>query len=44
MKVRENFLKSITKNLTEVNEGTGEITTIKPPIKSGSIGLKLTVK
>ncbi len=44
LKERETFLKSITKKLTVVDEGTGDVTEIHPPIKSGKLGFTLTIK
>lgn len=44
LKERETFLKSITKKLTIVDEDTGDITEINPPVKSGKMGFSLTVK
>lgn len=41
---RKAFLKSITKPMTVVDENTGDILTIKPPIKSGKMGFSLTIK
>lgn len=41
---RETFLKSIEGSLEVVDTVTGETHTIYPPIKSGALGLKLTVK
>lgn len=43
-KEREKFLQSLTKPLTEVNEETGEITKIYPPVKTGTEGLTLKIK
>lgn len=42
-KERETFLKTITKKMTIVDD-EGEIIEINPPIRSGKIGLKLTIK
>jgi len=44
LKERETFLKSITKKLTVVDEETGDISEINPPIKSGKMGFTLTIK
>lgn len=41
---RETFLKTLTKPLELVDTDTGETYTIHPPIKSGKIGLTLTIK
>lgn len=44
LKEREDFLKALKKPLTTVDEETGEVTTINPPNKLQSEGLKLTIK
>lgn len=44
LKIRETFLKSITKKLTIPDEETGDITEINPPVKSGKLGFTLTIK
>lgn len=44
IKARETFLKALTKDLTEVDDETGEIRTIHPPVKSGALGLVLKIK
>ena len=41
---RETFLKSLTKELTQFDEETGELIKIQPPIKSGALGLVLKIK
>lgn len=41
---RKEFLKTITKTLTIVDEDSGEISTIHPPVKSGKLGFTLTLK
>ena len=43
IKQRENFLNAIT-NQTTIVTNDGEIVTLNPPIKSGRIGLSLTIK
>lgn len=43
-KEREAFLKTVTKSMTIVDEDTGDIHTITPPIRSGKLGLKITIK
>lgn len=43
-KEREKFLKSLTKSMTIVNEGTGEIEMVRPPVKSSTTGIKVTLK
>lgn len=42
-KLREKFLKTITSPLTLVNEDTGEVDTINPPIKSSTTKVKITL-
>lgn len=42
-KEREEFLKSLKAPLTLVNEDTGEVTTINPPIKSGKLSPIATI-
>lgn len=44
LKKRETFLKTVTKPMTIVNTFTGEIVEIHPPVRSGKMGLKLTIK
>jgi hypothetical protein len=44
LKVRETFLKGLKSKLTIVNEDSGEVTTIYPPNKLQSDGLKITIK
>ncbi len=41
---REKFLKTLTKKLVEVNEETGEVTEIHPPIRKSKLGLNVTIK
>lgn len=43
-KERETFLKSISKPMTIVDEETGDIIEIKPPIRKGKLGLALSIK
>jgi hypothetical protein len=43
-KAREKFLKTLTKPMTLVNEDTGEVDTINPPIKSSTTKVKLTIE
>ena len=40
----EEFLKGIKGSLTVVDEGTGEVRTMYPPIKKSSSGIKITIK
>lgn len=44
LKERESFLKNVTKSMELVNTETGETYTVYPPIRSGKLGLKLTIK
>lgn len=44
LKEREAFLKAVKSVMTIVDEGTGEVVTIKPPVKKSIPGLKFTVK
>lgn len=44
IKERETFLKSVTKKMIIVDEDTGDIIEIHPPVKSGKLGFTLTVK
>jgi hypothetical protein len=44
LKEREAFLKGIKQPLTVVDENTGEVSTIYPPNKLQSDGLKITIK
>ena len=41
MKVRETFLKTVTKPMTIVDEETGETNQIQPPIKYGSLSIAM---
>jgi uncharacterized protein YlbG (UPF0298 family) len=43
-KVRENYLKSLPQTITVVNDDTGEMETISPPLKKQTHGLKVTLK
>lgn len=43
-KERETFLKSIKKETTIVNDDTGEVETLQPAVKSGSLSISLTLK
>ncbi len=43
-KQREEFLKSLTDTITIVNDQTGEMETIGPPLKKQVMGLKVTLK
>lgn len=44
LKEREAFLKAVKSNMTIVDEASGEVVTIKPPVKKSTPGLKFTVK
>lgn len=44
IKERETFLKSVTKKMTIVDEDSGEVVEIHPPVKSGKLGFTLTIK
>lgn len=39
---REKFLKNVKKSFTQLNEETGEVRTINPPVKSFTPGIKIT--
>lgn len=41
---RQKFLKLLTKQITVVDEETGEVVTINPPIKKSTSSLKFTMK
>jgi len=41
IKKRQEFLKKLPNNFTLVDEETGEVSVIKPPVKSGRIGLNI---
>ena len=38
------FLKSLKENLTICDEGSGEVVTVRPPVKTSATGLKFTMK
>lgn len=44
LKERESFLKSLKEPITIVDEGSGEIVTIRPPLKTSTTGLKVSIK
>jgi len=44
LKERQNFLKSVREPFTFIDDVTGEVTTISPPLKKQSYGLKVTLK
>lgn len=44
LKEREAFLKTLKQPLTVVDEGTGEVARLTPPLKKSVAGLKVTVK
>ena len=39
---REKFLKTLTTSLTEVNDETGEIITLNPPLKTSTTTIRIT--
>lgn len=41
---RETFLKSLKEPITVVDEETGEVITLRPPTKTGSTSLTVTIK
>lgn len=43
-KEREKFLQALKKDHTYVDEETGDIVTIHPPVKSGQMSIKTTIK
>lgn len=43
LKEREKFLKTITKPMTIVDQETGDILELKPPIRSGKLGLNISI-
>lgn len=43
-KERETFLKSLTKATTIIDDESGEVLTLSPPVKSGSMSIALTLK
>lgn len=44
LKIRREFLQQVREQMTLVDEGSGEMVTIKPPVKKSTPGLKFTVK
>lgn len=44
VKEREEFLRTLREPITTLDEGTGEIVTIRPPHKTTIPGLKITIK
>lgn len=44
LKDREAFLKTIKSPMTIVEEGTGEVVTLTPPVKKSTPGLKISIK
>ncbi|KIO75255.1 hypothetical protein TH53_21840 [Pedobacter lusitanus] len=44
LKVREEFLKRVNKDLEVVDTETGESYTIHPPVRSGKMGLTISIK
>lgn len=43
-KIREDFLRSLKEPLTVVDEMTSEIITIRPPVKTSTSGLNVSIK
>lgn len=43
-KVREDFLKSLKEPLTVIDDMTGEVVTITPPVKTSTSGLNVSIK
>jgi hypothetical protein len=41
---RANFLKSLREPITVVDENSGEVSTVRPPLKKSTEGLKFTLK
>lgn len=44
LKERQNFLKAVKAPFSLLDEGTGEVATITPPIKKSTSGLNVTIK
>jgi len=44
LKCREAFLKNVHKDMEQVDTETGETYTIHPPIRSGKLGLAISIK
>lgn len=42
--VRQEFLKTLKEPLVVVDQMTGEVVTIKPPVKTGTSGLNVTIR
>jgi len=43
-KEREKFLQQIKKSFTMIDDRTGEVITITPPVKTQTMGVKVTIK
>jgi hypothetical protein len=41
---RKKFLQALKQPLTVVDDATGEVTTIRPPLKTSTTGLKVSIK
>jgi hypothetical protein len=41
---RAEFLKSLREQITIVDEGSGEVVCVRPPLKKGATGLKFSIK
>lgn len=44
LKSREEFLKRVSKDMELVDTGSGETYTIHPPVRSGKLGLTISIK
>jgi hypothetical protein len=44
LKAREDFLKKVSKDMELVDTNTGESYTVHPPIRSGKLGLTISIK
>lgn len=44
LKERENFLKAVKAKFTLLDEGTGEVVEIYPPVKTSKAGLNVSIK
>lgn len=44
LKERENFLKAVKAKFTLLDEGTGEVVEIHPPVKTSKAGLNVSIK
>jgi hypothetical protein len=44
VKERENFLKALKHSITLVDEESGEVYTVTPPLKTSTSGIKITIR